>query len=216
MLALTPVKKSTSLLQTAITLVPSLRLSYFFCLNRSRIRQTFRKTMPQRAFFCTAGGAVLCRCRLPSVSCLFLLVRKLPRTEKPGSASAPPGHKTPSLAWWSDRALRPASGSGVALPLFTPTGPVSRRAATPPSPTPAYAKYKPTSREPGPRVWGMVGKVYTPNNANQERFSSMNRASIRNQHPRNTCKHQRDPSAFSMKPRVYKPQKKMGGSWNSN
>ena len=44
---------------------------------------------------------------------------------------------------------------------------------------------------------------------------SKHRASIRNQHPRNTCKHQRNPSAFSMKPRVLKPPK-MGGSWNSN
>ena len=57
-------------------------------------------------------------------------------------------------------------------------------------------------------------KVYTPN-ANQERFFSTHRASIRNQNPRNTCKHQRNPSAFSIKPRVYKPQK-MGGSWDSN
>ena len=39
-------------------------------------------------------------------------------------------------------------------------------------------------------------------------FQSTVRASIRNQRPRNTCKHQRNPSGFSMKPRVYKPQKK--------
>ena len=72
-----------------------------------------------------------------------------------------------------------------------------------------------TSREPGYAVWGMVEKVYTPN-TNQERFFSRNRASIRNQHPRNTCKHQRNPSAFSMKPRVYKPQKngrQLGFKW---
>ena len=46
-------------------------IGLIFCLNRSRIRRTFRKTKPQRAF-CAPGGAVLCR--LPSVSCLFLLV----------------------------------------------------------------------------------------------------------------------------------------------
>ena len=40
-------------------------------------------------------------------------------------------------------------------------------------------------------------------------------ASIRNQHPRSTCKHHRNPSFFSMKPHVYKRQK-MGGSWNAN
>ena len=43
MLALTPVKESTALLQTAITFVPSLRLGCFFCLNRRIIRRTFRK-----------------------------------------------------------------------------------------------------------------------------------------------------------------------------
>jgi len=47
-------------------------------------------------------------------------------------------------------------------------------------------------------------------------FQSTVRASIRNQRPRNTCKHQRNPSVFSMKSRVYKPQKKMGGNWDSN
>ena len=46
-------------------------IELIFCLNRSRIRRTFRKTKPQRAVF-APGGAVLCR--LPSVSCLFLLV----------------------------------------------------------------------------------------------------------------------------------------------
>ena len=54
-------------------------------------------------------------------------------------------------------------------------------------PTPAYTKYTTTSREPGCGIGGMVGKVYKPN-ANQERFFAMHRASIRNQHPRNTCK----------------------------
>ena len=48
--------------------------------------------------------------------------------EKLEFASAPPGHQTPSSVWWSDRALRRDSGSGV-----SPTGPVSRRAAAPPS-----------------------------------------------------------------------------------
>ena len=47
-------------------------------------------------------------------------------------------------------------------------------------------------------------------------FFSKHRASIRNnQHLRNTCKHQRNSSVFSMKPRVSKP-KKRGGSWDSN
>jgi len=70
----------------------------------------------------------------------------------------------------------------------------------------AYTKYTAISREPGCRVLGKVGKAHTPN-ANQERFFSTHRASIRNQHPQNTCKHQRDRSFFSMKPRVNKPQK---------
>ena len=69
---------------------------------------------------------------------------------------------------------------------------------------------QPSAANQGPgtgRVLGrMVGKVYTPN-ANQERFFSKHRANIRNQHPRNTCNHQRSPSFFSMIPRVYKPQK---------
>ena len=45
--------------------------------------------------------------------------------------------------WWSDRALRRNSGSGV-----SPTGPVSRRAATPPS---HRADEPPSARAPGKR-----------------------------------------------------------------
>ena len=58
--------------------------------------------------------------------------------------SAPPGHQTPSSAWWSDRALRRASGSGV-----SPTGPVGRRAAAPPS---HRADEPPSARAPGKRA----------------------------------------------------------------
>ena len=82
-------------------------------------------------------------------------------------------------------------------------------------PTLAYTKYTTISHKPGSRVWGVVEKVYTPN-ANQKRLFSKHRASIRNQHPRNTCsEYQRNHSVFLMKPRVYKP-KQMGGSWDSN
>ena len=56
------------------------------------------------------------------------IFKELPSTEQLEFASASPGHQTPSSAWWSDRALRRDSGSGV-----SPTGPVSRRAAAPPS-----------------------------------------------------------------------------------
>ena len=52
-----------------------------------------------------------------------------------------------------------------------------------------------------------MGEVHTPNANRGRRFFSKHRTSIRNQHPRNTGKHQRNPSFFSMKPRVYKPQK---------
>ena len=50
--------------------------------------------------------------------------------------------------WWSDRALRRDSGSGV-----TPTGPVSRRAATPPSHrADVYKDEPPSARAPGKRA----------------------------------------------------------------
>ena len=47
-------------------------------------------------------------------------------------------------------------------------------------------------------------------------FCSKHRASIRNQHPQNTYKHQRNPSVFLMNPRVYKPEKMGGSCWDSN
>ena len=72
--------------------------------------------------------------------------------------------------------------------------------------TPAYTKYTTISREPGYRVWGMLETNIHAKRQPRTIFS-MHRSSIRNQHPRNTCKHQRNPSAFPMKPRVYKPQK---------
>ena len=52
-------------------------IGLIFCLNRSRIRWTIRKTKPQRAFCAPPGGAVRWCCCVdcvPSVSCLFLLV----------------------------------------------------------------------------------------------------------------------------------------------
>ena len=57
---------------------------------------------------------------------------------------------------------------------------------------------------PGCREWW--GK-YTRQTPTKNIFFPKHRASILNQHPRNTCKHQRNPSFVSMKPRVYKPQK---------
>ena len=66
-------------------------------------------------------------------------------TKKLEFASAPPGHQPSSSAWWSDRALRRDSGSGVSL-----TGvPVSRRAAAPPS---HRADEPPSARAPGKRA----------------------------------------------------------------
>ena len=59
-------------------------------------------------------------------------------------ASAPPGPQPASSAWWSDRALRCDSGSGV-----SPTGLVSRRAATPPS---HRADEPPSAKAPGKRA----------------------------------------------------------------
>ena len=59
-------------------------------------------------------------------------------------ASAPPGNQIPSSGWWSDRALRRDSGSGV-----FPTGPLSRRATTPPN---HRADEPPSARAPGKRA----------------------------------------------------------------
>ena len=54
----------------------------FFCLNRSRNRHTDfpKKTKPQRAFYASAGAVL---CRLPPVSCLFLLVSKRRKESMP-------------------------------------------------------------------------------------------------------------------------------------
>ena len=58
--------------------------------------------------------------------------------------------------------------------------------------------------------------MYTPN-ANQELdFFSKHRASIRNQHPRNTCKHQRNASAFSdetLRIQTAKNGRQLGFKW---
>ena len=59
-------------------------------------------------------------------------------------ASAPPGHQIHSSAWWSDRAPRRDSGSGVFF-----TRPVSRQAATPPS---HRAGEPPSAQAPGKRA----------------------------------------------------------------
>ena len=76
-------------------------------------------------------------------------------------ASAPLGHQIPSSAWWSDRVLRRGSGSGV-----FPTGPVGRRAATPPS---DRADEPPSARAPGKRAH----LVRTESNGHSRRTARM-------------------------------------------
>ena len=82
MLALTPVKKSTALLQTSITFVPSLQLGYFFCLNRSRIRQTFRKTS-RRERFANPVARCCVDCRRRRFLACFCLYRQAGVTRNP-------------------------------------------------------------------------------------------------------------------------------------
>ena len=65
--------------------------------------------------------------------------------------------------------------------------------------------HQPRTRVQGFRKWW---KRYTRQTPTKNVFFTWHRASIRNQHPRKHLRHQRNPSAFLMKPRVYKPQKK--------
>ena len=90
-----------------------------FCLNRSRIRQAFRKSKSQREF-CAPSGAVLCR--LPSVSCLFLLVNSgFADTARGGMmpSSAPlPGDPSPQTV--VDYVDAPLCGDVPSVQLFKP------------------------------------------------------------------------------------------------
>ena len=67
MLALIPVKKSTALLQTTITFVPSLRLGWFFVLIAAEF-DGLSETRSRRERFAHQVARLLL-CRLPSVSC---------------------------------------------------------------------------------------------------------------------------------------------------
>ena len=61
-----------------------------------------------------------------------LFLRELCFTEKLWFASAPPGHQTPSSAWWRDAALERKSTSGAALCHWAGEL-TARQAAEPPS-----------------------------------------------------------------------------------
>ena len=79
----------------------------------------------------------------PRSRSIFFAITFRPVENTPVFASAPPGHQTPSSAWWSDRALRRDSGSAG----ISPTGPVSRRAATATPPS-HQADEPPSARAP--------------------------------------------------------------------
>ena len=71
MLALTPVKKSTALLQTTITFVPSLRLGYFFVLIAAEFdRLSGKLSRRERVAFPVARCCVDCR-RFLACFCLY-------------------------------------------------------------------------------------------------------------------------------------------------